>query len=297
MSGVGHEVLQAALRELQQAIYNHDRWHKDLTRSLICRLPFDHRDVAENAHKQCRFGQWYYADSSGDLRKHPAFSAIGLEHERMHQFAGGLLRTAAAEDSVSPSDYDNFANILDRLRLEINTLQRELEESLYNSDPLTGAANRIGTLTKLRELLELVRRNVQQCCIAIMDLDRFKYVNDTYGHRVGDQVLSTSVHYVMEHMRPYDKIFRYGGDEFLISMPNTDLKTARAVIDRIRDGLAKTTLAQDGATAIVATASFGLALLEPDVGVEESINRADRALYDAKAAGRNRTHAWDSSSP
>jgi diguanylate cyclase (GGDEF)-like protein len=294
MFGVGHEKLQAALRELQQALYNHERWHRDLTRSLICRLACDDRDVAENAHRQCRFGQWYYDDASSELRSHPAFSAIGAEHKRMHQLASALLRTAETNGTVSPDDYDTFANTLDRLRLEINTLQREIEESLYNADPLTGAANRIGTLTKLREQLDLVKRNVQQCCIAIMDLDRFKTINDTYGHRVGDQVLALSVRYVMDHMRPYDKIFRYGGDEFLISMPNTDLRTGHAVINRIREGLGSATLAHDGSTPIATTASFGLALLEPDVGVEESINRADKALYAAKAAGRDRVLAWDS---
>jgi diguanylate cyclase len=150
-------------------------------------------------------------------------------------------------------------------------------------------------LTRLRELRELVKRRVQQCCITIMDFDHFKAINDTYGHSVGDQVLSTSVRYVMEHLRPYDKVFRYGGEEFLISMPNTDLEVGLTVIERIREGLSAIVFAQDSPKPLFVTASFGLILLSPDLSVEDSIDRADKALYLAKTTGRNRAQIWDPS--
>jgi diguanylate cyclase (GGDEF)-like protein len=128
-----------------------------------------------------------------------------------------------------------------------------------------------------------------------MDLDHFKAVNDTYGHLAGDRALAAAVHYVMEHLRPYDRVFRYGGEEFLVAMQNTDLQTGHAVIDRLREGLAGVVLAHDGARPIVVTASFGITLLDPDVSVEESIDRADKAMYAAKTDGRNRTRVWDPS--
>lgn len=160
-----------------------------------------------------------------------------------------------------------------------------------------GAESRIVMLTKLRELLELVKWRAQQCCVVIMDLDHFKSINDTHGHLIGDRVLSASVRCVKDTLRPYDKVFRYGGEEFLISLQNSDIQTGRAVIERIRERLAATTLAHVVPKPVVVTASFGMALLDPAVSLEESINRADRALLAAKAAGRNRLHIWDPSMP
>jgi diguanylate cyclase len=295
MIDIPNEDLQAALKELGQAIYNHEQWHKDLTRTVLCRLAYDRRDVAQDAHRQCRFGQWYYSDSAQPLHAHAAFQAMGPAHEHMHQCAAQLLRFSSGEVPGSPTDYDNFSNALDRLRLQILTLKHEIEDSLYNRDTLTGAENRIGMLTKLRELLELVKRQAQECCVVIMDLDHFKRINDTHGHLIGDQVLARAVRGVKEILRPYDKVFRYGGEEFLISLQNTDVETGRAVIERLRAHLAATALAHDGSTDIVVTASFGMAQLDPAVSLEETINRADKSLLAAKALGRNRLHIWDPS--
>jgi diguanylate cyclase (GGDEF)-like protein len=159
---------------------------------------------------------------------------------------------------------------------------------------LTGAYRRIDILPTLREWRELARRNVQQSCIVFMDLDHLKEINDTHGHAVGDQVLAEVVRQVTEHLRPYDKVFRYGGDEFLISLPGADLEVGLKVIGHIREQIAEaTTVASPGGPPITTTASFGLALLEPDISVEESIDRADKALLVAKAAGRNRVCSWD----
>lgn len=284
---------QVTLQQLSQAIYNHEQWHKELTRKIIFRLPCDRRDVAEDAHRQCRFGQWYYGDVPQELRDYPGFIALDIEHENMHRFAAQLLRALASELSVSPSDYDNFATALDRFHRGLYTLRHEIEDSLHSHDPLTGAEGRMGMVTKLREALEMAKRHAEQCCIAMMDLDHFKTINDTYGHLLGDEVLAASACYVMEQVRLYDKVFRYGGEEFLIMMPGTGLQASQVVIERICNGLAATVLAQNGDKPIYMTASFGIALLDPDVRIEQSIDRADKAMFEAKTAGRNRVRVWD----
>ncbi len=287
------EQMRAALKELEQAVYNHDQWAEMLYGTLICRLPPDQRDINPEAHRVCRFGQWYHrAESSTALGDHSGFADIGIEHERMHRCAANLLRASAAGAPISIKDYERFVSALKRLRLEIATVQRELEEAIYNLDPLTGTPGRVGMLTKLREELELVKRNARPCAIAMMDLDRFKSINDTYGHSVGDRVLTGSARYVMTHLRPYDKIFRYGGEEFLICLPDTDLQTGLDLIDRLRSELAALLHEVDGRPPLHATVSFGLAVLDPDIRVEAAIDRADKALYAAKAAGRNRALAW-----
>ncbi|MBZ5558698.1 MAG: diguanylate cyclase [Acidobacteriia bacterium] len=285
--------LQTALKELGQAIYNHEQWHKDLTRVLVCHLPCDQRDVAVDAHRQCRFGQWYYGSGVSRFRDHAGFTALALEHERMHAMAARLLQASESEASVPPIDYENFNNALERLRLQLQELKLELEYALYNRDTLTGAENRIGMVTKLREQLELVKRHVQQCCLVLMDLDHFKKVNDSAGHLAGDQVLAGAVRHIKDHLRPYDKVFRYGGEEFLIVLPNTSLQAGRDIIERIREGLSAIALAHAAGEPVFVTASFGMTPLAPDVTIEESMDRADKAMYAAKTAGRNCLRLWE----
>ncbi len=293
MLNIDRQELQEALQQLDQAIYNHNQWSKNLTRSIICKLPYDNRDIKEDAHRQCRFGQWFYGNPPQALREHPAFVAIGAEHCRMHQLAAKLLLAAAQEKaSLSLQEYDDFSNAVDNLRLEINSLKQELVDSLNNRDPLTGAENRTGMLTRLRELHELVKRGVQTCTIVLMDLDHFKAVNDTYGHPAGDQVLVAWVSYIKQNLRSYDRVYRYGGEEFLLSFPGTDLQIVQDIIERIRKGLSAVAIGVDETKTIMVTASFGMTMLDPNVSVEESIIRADTALYAAKKTGRNRSCTW-----
>jgi diguanylate cyclase len=289
------EQMRTALKELEQAVYNHDQWAEALYGTLICRLEPDQRDIGGDAHRMCRFGQWYYKRGMVELERHPGVAEIGLEHERMHQYAGTLLRSSVDGVPISIGDYERFVTAMKRLRLEVATLQRELEDALYNLDPLTGTPSRIGMLTKLREQHELVRRKVHACTVAMIDLDEFKTVNDTYGHAVGDKVLTGVARYIMAHLRPYDKVFRYGGEEFLICLPDTDLEAGRNIIDRLREELGSLPYEANGKGIFHVTVSFGVTLLDPDLPVEQSIDRADKALYVAKAKGRNRAITWDAS--
>jgi len=99
----------------------------------------------------------------------------------------------------------------------------------------------------------------------------------------------------MTHLRPYDEFFRYGGEEFLLCIPGMNLETGHDAVERVREGLAAITIDVGGGRTVSVTASFGVTLLDADVPVEESISRADKALYRAKAAGRNQALLWDPS--
>jgi diguanylate cyclase len=286
--------LRTTLQQLQQATHDHAEWFESLIRTIVCRLPCDPDDLVDHAHHNCRFGRWYYAEASADLRRQSMFAAMEAEHERIHGIAAKLLREAADDIPIDRAEYDELMAVSARLRLELDSLRHEVQDILRSSDALTGAYGRRLLLPELREWRELAKRGVQDCCITFMDLDHLKEINDTHGHTVGDQVLAGSVHYVIGHLRPYDKVFRYGGDEFLISLPGIDLPNAQHLVERIQQGFGREpfVVSADG-TAIHATASFGLALLDPEISIEESIDRADRALLLAKAAGRDRAVSWD----
>jgi diguanylate cyclase len=287
--------IAATISVLDQALYRHEQWVKSVYSSLICRLPPDERDLSNSPHRRCAFGQWYYAQENTDLSQHPGFIAVSSEHEQLHRMAAHMLITSSANEPITVSDYENFVNASTRMRAEILGLKNELEGGLTNLDPLTGATSRIGMLTQLRAQLEIVKRDLHSCTIAMMDLDLFKGINDEYGHQAGDTVLIETVQQVMTHLRPYDEFFRYGGDEFLLCAPEIDLESGHRAVERLREGLEATPVDVGHERVLRVTASFGVTLLDPDVPVEVSIARADQALYRAKAAGRNQTGIWDAS--
>ena len=284
------EELRVIIHELDQAIYNHEQWSKRLARTLLCHTPCDEHDVSVDAHRHCLFGQWYYRHASPGLQTIPGFVAMGIEHQRMHEQAAQLLRDAAT-GVVTPADFDSFENVRDRMILQVQTLRREFTELMYHRDPLTGAGSRLMLLTSLREFHEMVKRGIQVCSIAMVDMDHFKAINDRFGHLVGDKVLSAAAGYLMSHTRPYDKVFRYGGEEFVICTPGLSQEEAVILAERLRQGIAENAVSHDG-NEIHVTASFGIATLDPAVSVEECLERADKALYAAKSAGRNCSSAW-----
>ena len=287
--------IRSALKELDQATYNHLQWAEAIYSTLICRTDPDPRDLTDNAHHMCRFGQWYDKAGVGALEHVIGFGGMGIEHERMHQSAAVLFRSLVEGTPISVTDYQRFATALKQLQLQIATVQRELTDALNNLDPMTGIPNRTGMLTKLREEQALAKRQVRPCAVAMMDLDHFKDINDKYGHVIGDKVLIAFAHYVMEHLRPYDKVFRYGGEEFLLLFPDTELQEANEIVERLRKDLSSLGHRAPGAETFHVNASFGLTLMDPDEPAQVSIDHADKALYAAKAAGRNRTVSWDAS--
>ena len=286
--------LQRMQEDLREAIRDHADWHRRLMRTLVCRLPPHADDLRDEAYRSCRFGEWLYTERHRDLLELPPFAAIESEHAGLHRLAARLLQETRGGGALLQTSFDAFVAGSERLRLELDSLEHEFDAALRNCDPLTGAYGRVEILPILREARELARRDVQPACIAFMDLDHFKAINDTHGHGTGDEVLATAVRCISEHLRPYDKVFRYGGDEFLLLLPGVHLEDARHLVERIRAGLAATEVAASGGSgSFCVYASFGITALDPDLTVEESIGRADKALLLAKAAGRNRVVCWD----
>lgn len=291
-AGLAPTQVPGLLLQLQQAVEQHELWHANLNRTLVCGLDPSADDLAADAHRRCRFGRWYSDDSTARLRAHPAFVGIGAAHETMHERARQLLRAQLDAQPIPPQAYDGFDDSVRSMRLEVATLRKELEDTYYNSDPLTGAITRASLLTRLREQQALAQRGVESCCVAMMDLDHFKRVNDSYGHPAGDRVLALAAGCAIDNVRPYDTVYRYGGEEFLILVRHADVAEAAQILDRVRQRIAETHI-DIGGTSIGITASFGVAALDADAPVETSISRADQAMYAAKQAGRNRVHTWE----
>jgi diguanylate cyclase (GGDEF)-like protein len=148
----------------------------------------------------------------------------------------------------------------------------------------------------LREWHALARQPRRRCCIALMQLDDVREIKASHRHYAASQALVTAVNIVAAHLRLSDKVFRYDANKFLVRLSGTDLAPGKTVIMRVLEAVKRglTSVGADG-VAIHVTASFGIALLDPDVDVMESIDRADQALTLAKAAGGNRVIGWDPS--
>jgi diguanylate cyclase (GGDEF)-like protein len=172
---------------------------------------------------------------------------------------------------------------------ELKAAYERIEE-LAQIDELTGAFNRRYVMKELdEELLRTIRGN-QHCSVALIDLDWFKKINDTFGHPAGDEALRTFAIAIFANIRGIDKFGRYGGEEFLLVMPDTPPSTAIRTIDRLRDIVSDLDWAAISPSLIV-TMSAGVTSIRANDTTDTILSRADRALYQAKERGRNRVIA------
>jgi diguanylate cyclase (GGDEF)-like protein len=155
-------------------------------------------------------------------------------------------------------------------------------ENLSNTDELTGASNRRVLDRVLRREISRSHRQFLPLSLCMMDLDDFKEVNDNYGHHLGDMVLKNFCRIVQENIRSTDYLVRYGGDEFIIVTPTTDIKHARMVVEKITAALSNF----DFGTEYPIQTSVGIAELKDGDTIETLLNRADKALYEDKVKGR-----------
>ena len=156
------------------------------------------------------------------------------------------------------------------------------------TDQLTGLANRHALFERLDEEYERQKRSGQPLSVAMIDVDHFKSVNDTYGHATGDTVLQQIALHIRSGVRKYDVAARFGGEEFLVLLPNCDLINTQQTAERIRKAIEEQVHAGSGDGQRGITVSMGVASLLPGESKEALIHRADTALYRAKADGRNR---------
>ncbi|WP_235053925.1 two-component regulator propeller domain-containing protein [Sphingomonas sp. YL-JM2C] len=155
------------------------------------------------------------------------------------------------------------------------------------TDPLTGCANRRHFLALAEDQIGAARRGGRPLCLAILDLDEFKAVNDRHGHPGGDAVLEMAGILLLDHLREGDAAGRIGGEEFAILMPDTAIADARLFADRLREAIATARITVDG-LSIGVSVSMGVAELCDDEDFGRLYARADTGLYAAKQAGRNR---------
>jgi two-component system, cell cycle response regulator len=246
----------------------------------------------------------------------------GLELCRRVREAGGpytyfILMTARGEidralEGIDAGADDYLGTPIDqgvlRIRLRaaerLTALQRALEEQrgtlerlnrelaqVARTDTLTGLGNRLRMNEDLDQLLARVRRYRERACVALVDVDRFKRYNDTYGHAAGDDVLRTLAAMMRRELRSGDGAYRFGGEEFVLIFAGQSTEDGHHGMERLRRRLTELAIPHEDGIDEVVTVSAGLTAVRPDDTADELLRRADALLYAAKHAGRNRVCA------
>jgi len=226
---------------------------------------------------------FYILETTGVLQLVTSFeTTIG---DRLIELLGAIVAVSIA---IWYSD-----NLKSRALSELEETKARLN-FLATVDPLTNTFNR-------RHFMELSERKIKRtktsngyASFLLFDIDHFKRINDAHGHMIGDQILQGCAHICMQHLRTDDILGRFGGEEFVILLPETKLEDARNIAERLRHLFAETLIETD-VGPINITISIGVSLLEKanSTTIEQLLSRADRAMYLAKQAGRNRVMIWE----
>ena len=177
-------------------------------------------------------------------------------------------------------------------KVRVDSMLSDLKRFLYElhdaatKDEKTGLYNHNFFKTVFEMEVEKAKKGKEDFCLAVVDIDFFKKINDTYGHVVGDEILVELARTMTSNLRKYDVLARFGGEEFLILLPETTINRAKQTVERIRKNLWKNKKLKKYRIEI----SIGVTAYKARDNMERIINRADKALYISKKNGRNQTN-------
>ncbi len=273
-------------------IEEHAEWLKKWHRAIICKAPLDNELLADDPHLQSRFGRWFLANIDKGFLDRAAFGELGKLHETMHHKALDLALLSANGQTIDAGQYDVFIELVTNFNQTIRRVRQGLRQAATESDPVTGLSNREAMINELENERLHAERTETECCLILVDIDGFRDLLEAHGAVSGDQVLFAAASRLLTKLRPYDRVYRYGGDEFLVCLRSTKENLALVAAERLHKAFQEQPVVLADGSSIPVTASFGVCMLDVDVPVYESIERVDDARIAAKHAGRNRCMMW-----
>lgn len=276
--------LSAAL--LSKAIDDHIEWMS----AWLRRAFYDRKNKGGDSaspEPPDSFARWQ-VEALKNEKDMPSFKKLIGLHDELHRLARlAILRTPDGS-SLSVADFDAVSTRYEDLLAALRQMERSENAGAENRDPLTGLRSRIGLRNDLERELNRFLRTRKPFCVAMMDVDYLKKINDPHGRENGDKILAAVSNYVVCGVRPFDSVWRWGGEQLMICLKEVDKLPARHVLERVRSGLQKLPIKLfDGREAYV-TASFGVVSVNETSTVEDLLANADKALHAAKERGRKR---------
>lgn len=234
------------------------------------------------------FMAWFVATSRQMPQGQPAMDRLAVTHDQLSQLVRLISLKAPSGLLANEADLALVTSKFLDFILGLRQLERALAIAASGLDPLTGLRSRVGMQEDLQREQERFRRSGKPFCLAMMDIDHFKAINDTHGHDAGDRVLAAVADHITRSLRVFDDAYRFGGEEFLLCFKETDVTGGLIILERLRANLQTLPITLQDGRIIHVTASFGLIAASATTLVNDMINHADQALYQAKQQGRNR---------
>ncbi|EGO6544509.1 TPA: diguanylate cyclase DgcZ [Escherichia coli] len=276
--------IDAILLNLNKAIDAHYQWLVSMFHSVVARDASKPEITDNHSYGLCQFGRWIDHLGPLDNDELPYVRLMDSAHQHMHN-CGRELMLAIVENHWQDAHFDAFQEGLLSFTAALTDYKIYLLTIRSNMDVLTGLPGR----RVLDESFDHQLRNAEPLNLYLMllDIDRFKLVNDTYGHLIGDVVLRTLATYLASWTRDYETVYRYGGEEFIIIVKAANDEEA------CRAGIRICQLVDNHAIAhseghINITVTAGVSRAFPEEPLDVVIGRADRAMYEGKQTGRNR---------
>jgi diguanylate cyclase (GGDEF)-like protein len=224
-----------------------------------------------------------------DMQK-PIQSLYGRPLITQGRFVGAVVLGSIRTNAFSEYHRNFMDTLLNQVSMVVdNSMMHQNIRDLARTDGLTGLLNHRTFMEKLSEEYKRIDREPRPFSILLMDIDKFKNVNDTYGHPVGDLAIKAVAKVLKDTVRNTDFVARYGGEEFTVGMVDTSSKGAEQMAERVRKIMEKTVATRIGGRDLMITLSIGVSSFPDDTrNTADLVTMADNALYQAKRSGRNR---------
>lgn len=276
------------IQQLDDAVETHMDWTRRVMRCAVLRISPGEDVLDPVAHTLCRFGRWFMSRESDfrNLNAQKTQRVIAV-HRSMHDSIRSICENVLAGRPGNGADLDDFEQAQTELIKLLAEFKTQILANAARLDPLTGLPLRFGIEREFVKLKELRDRHSLLMYAAMIDVDHFKKVNDTYGHPVGDTALRHVANTLQRNLRHNDILFRYGGEEFLLLMLTNTAEESTAAAERLVNAVRNAPLLTPQGKLLNLTITMGISGAADDEQLGAVIARADRALYEGKGAGRD----------
>ncbi len=268
--------LEAILTTLDKALIMHDQWREEIQRSLICKLPPEPANLAQDAHKLCAFGRWYYGAGNAHLRRLETFQKVEEMHMAVHALGRDLCTHVKGHWAITVKEYDPFVAQINAFRGELIKLRLKVEETLHTIDALTGAYISSQLLPHLKREQQAMKANGRPYSLLLLHFELGEF-NRIYGHDKGNGILRNSLTIIRHALGPDERVYRYTGAEFVVCMPGKTADEAHALREQLLTKVSEALAGDPGQESFELPLRFGIVDLDPNAYLEHLISQAAMA--------------------